>query len=378
MVRDQFPIRLSLCLCCLLTLATGRLTAQGEGAGCDKTLGTTIISHGRNKSVKSPWVQVMAEAIIARAQMEGGTGGTVLRYDPATGGANYVHGSLLPDGEAVLIFNWVEDSGIFVAGNEGSGEAAADACFAALADAHVVDTDGVTPLAGWENFNFLADDRHLHFIGHSRGAVISSATVKRLGSVLNREVEHVTSLDPFPWDPANDPFPATWSHVIWADNYFQDLFFPPFNPTSFPLNGAADFDLSGILAGNGCETFPHNDVPLWYLGTIDLAFQPCPPDVNRDDWYPAGDQHGYWFSDLVCDHVVDRPPTSGPTMDPASTPPIINGNFELGPWAGWRYHGGYLDDDITTGEVSPVFFDDIKSSFVLVLGGLYDGGAQHN
>ncbi|MEW5801748.1 MAG: hypothetical protein AB1847_06540 [bacterium] len=186
------------------------------------TYSTTVITHGYTtmeplgqQAVYADWMIPMAEGIRERSS----GAGTVLEYIPATGQWESVDPIVTP-GDIILIFNWQQESDILNAGGtKGFAEAAADALYAALCDPQVP--------AALEGSNFLANN--LHFIGHSRGAVVNSEVVERIVSA-GYVVDHVTTLDPHPVNGTLPPLmfdfedaePRTWQGVTWADNYWRE------------------------------------------------------------------------------------------------------------------------------------------------------------
>jgi hypothetical protein len=125
--------------------------------------------------------------------------GLVWEYDPATG--NYINvthsqtasgeyriprGNWGPAfaGQQILLFDWTTGSD---EEESGQAEAAADALFASLMKFQV-DGEPIISISPY------AARRPLHFIGHSRGTVVVSETVQRLGR-FNIRVNYVSYLD---------------------------------------------------------------------------------------------------------------------------------------------------------------------------------------
>lgn len=328
------------------------------------TFGTTVITHGFQSAFVGEdlpcWALDMATAIVDRA---GGLG-TVLVYDPGDGawkrpqdfpdppGGCKIKGiptSLDPNEELVLVFDWAQESnGCNVYGAAGTGEAAGDALYAALRDPSLPGS-----LAGKDLFA-----NGVHFIGHSRGAVVNSETVQRLRRA-SIPVEHVTTLDPHPIEEGDffkcagfvdwsDPQPVTWTEVEWADNYYQlDYEFLGVPLEGQPIPGAYDFpNLDETPGGANIDHFGDNSVHQWYHGTIDLYFQPQPGGATRQSWYGGslGWDWGYIWTQIV--GGFPGPNVSGDPSDPwlGNVPSLYNGDFGFGPveYAGWQYHGGGL------------------------------------
>src|SRR5438552_7251872 len=240
---------------------------------------TTIITHGFSAGSKGVWVQGMAEAILARAPGGGAAGhGSCYRYNESTGLWNFVattHGDGSPD-VIVLIFNWQPESASVSAGpNWNYVQAAADALYGALRDAHF----GNPPGTGIPPRD-LVSNRKVHFIAHSRGCPLNSEAVRRLARA-GIPVDQVTTLDPHPvngiLDPPynynwGDPTVVKWTNVAWADNYWRadgGGIIAGLNFDGMPLNDAFNTQLSETALNNGGYSQSHSDVHLWYHGTID-------------------------------------------------------------------------------------------------------------
>ncbi|MBU8934907.1 MAG: FG-GAP repeat protein [candidate division Zixibacteria bacterium] len=291
--------------------------------------GTTVITHGyildfinsNDLDEGAGWTISMANAIIERLGH-----GIIYRV---------VDGRIMPvelgenrldaegNGEKVIVFDWMEESDrpFF-----GLAEAAADVLFACL-------IDGVD--------NFLTEPywslEQLHFIGHSRGAVINSEVIQRLGYYQNKgelpvfvdEDIHMTTLDPHPaddddFDCIGDPInpqdndvnlgideltPETvvgrgvvaWKNVIYADNYRQGMC----PDIDIYLNGLSEYpgigykaDLTGGLTLNYPATYSgagivghHSAVHAWYHGTIDthtdIEIDGAITILEPNIWYPG-------------------------------------------------------------------------------------------
>jgi hypothetical protein len=309
---------------------------------------TTIITHGFSPDSKGPWVQSMAEAIIARAG-----GGSIYRY---TGPAGYL--SLLPsqfsDGTndvVVLIFNWVPESdGPSTGPNLFYAQGAGDALYSILRDAQY---DPANPTPGPSD---LVTNRIVHFIGHSRGACVNSETARRL-AIDKLTVDQITTHDPHPVNgtldsPYNfdwgDPTPQKWSNVSWADNYWRadgGGFINGLDFDGIVLPASFNTQLSESALNCCAYSFAHSDVHLWYHGTIDLAPNPNDgeqdiTDQMRQTWWPQGyAERGFFYSVLGGGSGL-RPGPLPAGADPGSLPRVFNGTFEQGSYSGWLHHGG--------------------------------------
>jgi len=333
--------------------------------------GTTVITHGYAINATQPpvWTLTMAKAILAAAGDPSNCGaiggttpvGSVFVYAPDVGSWDFYCGSNTSNGEIVLVFNWAEESdGADTGGTQGFAEAAADALYAALRDPQ---------LAGnFAGLDLLAGD--VHFIGHSRGAVVNSDCVERL-AVAGIAVDQVTSLDPHPVDGTldnplgpldwGDRAPVTWTNIGFTDNYWRadGGGFPAyFDFDGMPLDVDLDLDLGAAIEGPGDfdPVYEHIETHAWYHGTIDLAATNDGDGTQIDNealtsWYdfggvPARDRTGFYYSAIA---QGARPGlVSG--VDPAWSPyEIYNGDFEIVDgsgvnlgvgYAGWRFHGG--------------------------------------
>ena len=346
--------------------------------------GTTIINHGFSPnpvpgSGPPPrWMETMARAILLEAgdttecgDLAGTPLGTVLEYDPASGQWQHVCGSTSPNGEIILLFNWVEESdGLNLGGTQGYTEHAGDVLYAALRDPQVP--------AAFSSVDLL---NRVHFIGHSRGTVVNSECVERLAAA-GIVIDHVTTMDPHPvngtLDPVKgdfadwgDPTPQQWDHVTWADNYYRADGGGLIHSLDFDgitIDGACrDIDVGVVVEpGNDADPVPaleHIEVHAWYHGTIDQAaaddgagtiIEP----IEDGLWYgvsgiPARNMVGFFHTNISggarpCADASGEPPSS-PCVSPRT---VYNGDFEIvntiGPdigvgWAGWAYQGGNRD-----------------------------------
>jgi hypothetical protein len=313
---------------------------------------TTILTHGYSIDSKGAWVQGMAQAIIARAG-----GGSVYRYIGPGSDWTYVPvaGADGSNQAIVLIFNWVNESaGADTGPNWNYAQAAGDALHAALRDPRFSDAPSAPPAD-------LIADRALHFIGHSRGACVNSEVIIRLARD-DITVDHMTTLDPHPVDGTldapldfnwNDPTPARWSNVNWADNYWR-ADGGGFNALDFdgvPIDGAFNTQLSDSALNCCAYSFAHSDVHLWLHGTIDLAANACDGEqcINatmRQTWWPDGYAERGWFYSILGGGSEQRPPIGPAAAVPPATPIVVNGDFDNASHAGWSFHGGAVGGQI--------------------------------
>lgn len=323
--------------------------------------GITVITHGFQLSLLSfpEWTLFMARAISNRV----GTA-SVGRYDKVAG--NFLDDgtttAIQPSaGESILVFDWASESDV---PSTGWAEASGDALFAAL----VKFVGGVSRLG----------DYQWHFIGHSRGCVVNSEAVERLGA-LSVPVAHVTTLDPHDFDqgsvlgenavPFDEHFKdwllgqpqggddrtswgvTTWDNVNYADNYFS------FESSGFIPDGRELGSKAWQLnIGNYPPDISHSDVHAWYFGTLDLI---ASNDEGKDSieikpsWYPNGErtQRGWNLSRRGAGAGtrpdMDSKLKYAPIWSPLENG-VFNGNFDHAnndvflshSVPGWEQHGG--------------------------------------
>jgi large repetitive protein len=234
--------------------------------------------------------------------------------------SNYLGKSL------VLLTDWSQES---VIPNSGFTEAVADEIFAAMVslDQMLGGSVGEQNATGqtriYDDFGNLIRKQGdlfnspLHFIGFSRGTVVNSEVIQRLGNyfpgaggriVLNNQGEIVanpdrelqmTTIDPHDFEQGNlnkgfgtilderlqnysnfyEPSVKVWSNVTFADNYYQTRANPSvLNAFSATPNGrileGADIneeltDLTGFKHDNGLGN-THTRALAWYAGTVSL------------------------------------------------------------------------------------------------------------
>ena len=290
-------------------------------------------------------------------------------------------------GDLVLVYDWVWESDDVV--GEGSGwlQAAADNLFASL-----LNPPSELGLAGDALLR-----RPLHFIGHSRGAVLNSLVVNQIGRYdPSLTVDQFTSLDPHPWTLAKDPGYESQTlqltnNIQWADNYYrQDGIYEPVivepsevdfagvlvpGARNLELNEEA-LDASGLLfdppeleLGYATE---HSDVHLWYAATIDTAATELESEDLANEiatgWWAAGlgwletsagsgepdsgrDNVGYAYS-LEAGKTRPFILKNGWVPPDAEPVGVVNGDFQYGDpvsneLPGWERHGGQNNGDLT-------------------------------
>ncbi len=360
--------------------------------------GTTVITHGLTGSVfyepesadyepnrfdsDASWVPSMAKEILNRLgkgviyRIEYG----VISSEPVYYPADDVE--LAKTGEKVIVFSWIPESD---RAGEGYAEAAADALFATL-------------MKGALEENWGLDD--LHFIGHSRGTVVLSEVIQRLGlfrkspSTLPIGINidnniQFTTLDAHPWesggdecltqagtardDHVNDGIESiqdmdgksviVWDNVAYSDNYWQ---------------GTCDWEMDVLASLDGLSQYPgivksielndaldkfwewkseHNAVHVWYHGTIlrncDIASGDC-SDGKRSinpDWYENFNRMrvGYNLSKRFLNNPDTESIRTGDNRvevqpdDHLNLYTIFNGDFN---YNYWRMSTNLLEEDI--------------------------------
>ncbi|MEM7230235.1 MAG: hypothetical protein AAF432_15620, partial [Planctomycetota bacterium] len=317
---------------------------------------TTVLCHGYSlDQTKGAWVQGMAEAMRDRAISEGiATSGAIVRYDQASGAWRMVSGTLTPGQPVFCIYRWLNDFDK-PGPNAGYAEGAADAMYAALRDPQFVDQLG-SPIAGIE----LVNGRDLHLVGHSRGTIVNSEVSRRFARE-GLTVDHVTGMDPHPVngtldaDPNwGDPVPMRWENNTFVDVYYRAdgaFLLNAFDFDGIPIPTAFNTQLSESALNSGGYTFAHSDTHLWLHGTIDLSPTPCDGEAcittsMRNNWWPEGfTERGYYYA-LLGGGAVQRP-ALGPGM-PVTNPAVLyNGDFGGNVSAGWLFHGGSLNAQLT-------------------------------
>jgi len=342
----------------------------GECSGDIADYGVTIITHGwqalGGEGSEAPgWTVEMGEAILARSG-----GGSLFIHDPGSDTDPWVvpedfENTNAVDNEIVLVFNWAWESNDF---ENGWLEAAADSLFAAI-------LDWPSELQFESASEFLR--RPLHFIGHSRGAVLNSRVIARFRTHFpNLLVDHVTSLDPHPDPVFSDPPATIYRNTLWADTYWRADGINPLEPLDFDgqsipgswsleLNEAVLDTTYGFPPDSG-HVLEHSDVHLWYVGTIDttahLLEGEAVTSYMEERWWNSGEAYsedreplsgrgnvGYASSRIGGRNGREREDNEGERGDPEAVPTVFNGSFDYGDEnlddlrdeiPGWERHGG--------------------------------------
>ncbi|MEQ1847340.1 MAG: hypothetical protein ABL983_17375, partial [Nitrospira sp.] len=280
----------------------------------------------------------------------------------------------------VLIPDWWTESDI---NDSGFSEAAGDAFFASLVS--LDKTLRVNP----NDLNSIGRifNSPLHFIAHSRGAIVTSEVLQRLGEYENRVLSQqpgyrpldiqLTTLDVhdefgimngvptdmngqanltplgFDWTDFNEPSVYVWNNVDFADNYYQDLATGQFNDpvlhgasatpngrllpsadVNIHLNGIAGFlvDDANLNANDTIAHAylgPHSRVWRWYAGTADLSATSFEQDLPGNEPLFRSLQDVTRFAPPSTNIVFASPsePTGGGGVLPWYVPSTFSPNY---------------------------------------------------
>jgi hypothetical protein len=249
-----------------------------------KAAGVTIITHGYEEDASFPtWVAAMADQIpyYFHDRFPGvNTNFTTYRLVITHSGSSYNFLSSRTNGSSPF--------------TTGAGEIVIELDWSSLSG-HLSDSYASTYNVGWAVSQILMltnaiaelnghplTEFPIHLIGHSRGGSLIAQISKVLGT-NGIWVDHLTTLDPYPFNNDGNIDPAlyvdasadkTYANVLFADNYWQDLGIgAPLDPDGEPVSGAYRRQLTDLVGGyNDVEIFStyHSNVHLWYHGTIDF------------------------------------------------------------------------------------------------------------
>ncbi len=148
----------------------------------------------------------------------------------------------------------------------------------------------------------------IHLIGHSRGGSLVTELAKDLGQ-HGVWVDQVTTLDPVAL--AGENALSASANVAFFDNYYEtsDSSISSLRSVlgeNATVTGALNKQLADLPGGYGGMAGDHNDVHLWYQGTIDTTVQTVNDtsggifDAVNDGWYggsnPSRTTSGYNLS----------------------------------------------------------------------------------
>jgi hypothetical protein len=306
-----------------------------------KAGGVTIITHGFELPASYPtWITAMANDIpnYFHARYPGldtnfstykliitNIGGTYYYYPPTR--TNGSLPSATQSGEIIVELDWSSLSGDLT-------DSYASTSNVAYAVSQVLMATNSFP----ELNGHPAIELPIHLVGHSRGGSLMSQISYDLGT-NGIWTDHLTTLDPYPLNnDGNFDFPAveidasaknTYSTVLFADNYWQDigLGWLVGDPDGESVNGAYVRQLSSLSGGYGND---HSNVHLWYYGTIDLDTPANDTgatitSTERADWWvPYEDDGlvaGFYYSLIGGGNRLSTDTPLGMPSDPA----IVNG-----------------------------------------------------
>lgn len=334
----------------------------------NRSYGTTVITHGFTPNIggigltfEGSFVPLMAKEIIDRF-----------------GGCLYLiqSGNITkkecpnPNGEQVIMFDWVKESDT---PTFGYAEGAGDALAALL-------------VKGAQEGKW--DLKQVHFIGHSRGTVVLSETIQRLGifgkngwtSIPIDNQIHFTTLDAHPTnckpnncgeDIADALIPSkdsnvnggqgikpvlAWENVGFFDNFFQKKQIG-FGSSNWNLLSGLDLKYSLIsLNLSSLPSIGHTNIHSWYRGTINHKLT----TGIENSWYSSNQRTSIGFNqtkvaggNMTPLNVIS---TTSLTSDPTYRR-VFNGDFSKG-WhdilgaeeiPGWELHGGNGTADLDIG-----------------------------
>ncbi len=251
--------------------------------------GLTIITHGYELTGGMPgWLTSMGNQIAARMGPDTSIYKMTLTHnssnDPVVSGFSLQKGpsptsANSPNADTVLLIDWSADSGIGLP----------TPYFSTAELASLITPWLTSPLTSHGITAPLAEGP-IQLIGHSRGASLVSEIAKDLGK-SGIWVDQLTTLDPVPVD--SDPAVKLGTNVIFADNYYQTK---DITADGSAVSGAVNYGplslsggyASGFLGGLDLAGNYHNNVHLYYFGTVDTAASASDgSDKVPTSWYSA-------------------------------------------------------------------------------------------
>jgi hypothetical protein len=191
-------------------------------------------------------------------------------------------------GEKIFVYDWGADSNT---PSMGPLESAADKLFCMLVDPYDENGNRIVSTA-----RLL--DQSVHFIAHSRGAILSLQVFHRIGKYFpNKKITQFTALDPHPAGLMGDVTLAGVngivqncsslfcsnadritidipSNVLFAECFYRQkgVYEEALNFDGVSANGAANVQLKdATLLQGGNSLLAHSLVHEWYFGTVDLT-----------------------------------------------------------------------------------------------------------
>ncbi|MFM7816824.1 MAG: hypothetical protein ACKPGI_07635, partial [Verrucomicrobiota bacterium] len=264
----------------------------------------TLVTHGLYEKAEG-WVTRMGQAMARHPRRRSEFGPSsppvyLLRFDRDRNlQARLLEGtspSLDPSGDLIILLDWNPFSGALIPIN-GLPESTT-VVGPTIADA-LLSSELIPELRG------PVARLPLHLVGFSRGGSLVAEISKRLGQ-RGVVVDHLTLLDPHPLN--NDGFsdgllpPAGWfikdgtaangiyENVLFADAYFQTLLMP----VGAVPRGAFVRSLDDWGLNDWGYLLPHDDVHLWYLGTVEVAL----PDTSDGDQNLTEAQRQGWYAPI--------------------------------------------------------------------------------
>ena len=249
--------------------------------------GVTVITHGFNSNV-TDWIIPMAGKMGGYPGFPGTTYSCYQISITRNGSGQYVTTATLiggapplsiDSGEIVVKLDWSTLSSL---GGPSTTTIAQNAVNALLST-NLIPEMGGRPLA----------ELPLHLIGHSRGGSVITEMARFLGG-QGIWVDQVTTLDPRPVSAFGDASVTTWTNVLFADNFWQDMGDGLFVPNGQAVFGSYNRKLLNLSGGYSSS---HSDVHLWYHGTIDLATPASDTQASitasqRSTWWTAAEMSG--------------------------------------------------------------------------------------
>jgi hypothetical protein len=277
--------------------------------------GVTIITHGFELDTSYPtWVTAMADAIPNYMQARfPGLDNTCSTYKLTISAPNGDYSYSPPtrtngspptataSGEIIIELDWSAVSGDVEDDYAGTSNVADFVAQILMA------TNSFPELNGRPAIEFP-----IHLVGHSRGGSLMAQLSYDLGT-NGIWTDHLTTLDPYPINndgnfdaPAtvvDAPAQYTYSTVLYADNFWQDLGGGIYegDPDGEAVAGAYVRQLEDLSGGyenvSSVDAPYHSNVHLWYHGTVDLATPASDTvatitSVERAAWWVSEEEKG--------------------------------------------------------------------------------------